>query len=398
MKKLLFAIAINFLIPIGLSAQTEEKKGDALTAGYDTTAYHPFYISTSDKKFLLNLGLYTQFRYNINMRENTPDTVITSSRGFNLARTRIFLEGNYSSKFYYHFRMNINSANTLELMAAYLQWNMNDNMNIRVGKQFVALGLEDWMYPCDLAGMEFSATDFTYAIWSSFAAQFHHKVSDKFRYWAAVGNGFYGARRNFSSNGDPSNITLSGRVEFNPFGNWGLWGNMTGRKGSEFGVLLGVGGGHSMYSNNISQIEFGESRNASQLNVDFSVSHKLFHFFSQYVYTTRTLEGDTENNRYGSAFFSTFGYWLSPKVFPFLKADFVGKGNLIGVTEDYFTPGAGLSFYPFNWTNRYRFTLEYFYLNSTLNNTYVVPDGQLGLVESSYGGQHSLRFQLQFGF
>ncbi len=42
--------------------------------------------------------------------------------------------------------------------------------------------------------------------------------------------------------------------------------------------------------------------------------------------------------------------------------------------------------------------MEYFYLDATLNNTYVAPDGQLGIVESSYGGQHSVRVQLQFGF
>jgi hypothetical protein len=152
-----------------------------------------------------------------------------------------------------------------------------------------------------------------------------------------------------------------------------------------------------MYSNDISQIALGESRNGTQVNLDFSLSHKYLDFFSQYVYTSRVIEGDN-TNRYGSAFFSTLGYWVTPQLFPFIKADFVGKGNLQGVTEDYFTPGAGISFYPFNWTNRYRFTMEYFYLNATLDNTYVTPDGQLGIVESSYGGQHSLRFQLQFGF
>ncbi len=396
MKKLFCSLLI--LSNTFLFAQTSDASNkNSLNAGFDTTAYHPFFISSSDKKFLLNLGLYTQFRYNVNMRQNTPDTSLVSNRGFNLARTRIFLEGEYSPKFHYHFRVNINAENSPELMAAYLQWNMNEKMNIRMGKQFVALGLEDWMYPCELAGIEFSATDFTYAIWSSFAAQFHHKVSDKFRYWAAIGNGFYGARRNFSSNGAPSDLTLTGRVEFNPFGNWDLWGNMTGRKNNDFGVLIGVGGGHSMYSNDMSQIAVGESRNGTQVNVDFSVSHKYLHFFSQYVYTSRAIEGDN-TNRYGSAFFSTLGCWVTPQLFPFVKADFVGKGNLVGVTEDYFTPGVGISFYPFNWTNRYRFTMEYFYLNATLDNTYVTPDGQLGIVESSYGGQHSLRFQLQFGF
>jgi len=69
-----------------------------------------------------------------------------------------------------------------------------------------------------------------------------------------------------------------------------------------------------------------------------------------------------------------------------------------GKLEDYSSPGAGISFYPFKWTRRTRFTVEYNYLDATLNNTLVEPDGQLGLVENSYGPQQSLRFQLQFGF
>ena len=87
------------------------------------------------------------------------------------------------------------------------------NMKLRVGKQFMALGREDWMYPENLASIEFSANDFTYAIWNSFGFQFHHQVNDKFRYWASVGNGVYGGRKPYPAPED-SDIMFTGRTEF----------------------------------------------------------------------------------------------------------------------------------------------------------------------------------------
>lgn len=363
-------------------------------AGFDTTQYHPFYIKSSDDQFLLNLGLYTQIRYNANFRANTPDSVRMFTNGYNEARTRIFLEGDYTEKFHYHVRMNINTSNDIELMAAYLQWNVNKKMNFRFGKQFMALGREDWMYPCDLIAMEFSATDFTYAIWSSFGAQFHHEVSDKFRYWAGVGNGFYGARKSFPSR-DAADVTLTSRVEFQPIGNWGLWGDMTGRKGKDFGVLLGLGGGYTGYDKETRRPN--ESTDAYQVNADISVNGDGYHLFAQYVFTSKNLLGDAER-RTGAALYSTFGYWVSPRVLPYFRFDYVGKGNYVGKTENYVSPGFGVSYYPFNWTNRVRFTFEYNYVTKALDKTFVAEDGQLGVVSSNYGGQQSLRLQLQFGF
>ncbi|MDX5426987.1 MAG: hypothetical protein LPK79_02670, partial [Bacteroidota bacterium] len=147
---------------------------DLPNAGYDTSRYHPLFIQSDDGKYSLNIGLYTQFRYNATYQSDMPDSVPDFSRGYNLARTRIFFEGNLTDKFYYHTRVNVNPIGNFELIAAYLQWNINKKMWLRMGRQFMALGREDWMYPQDLAAVEFSANDFTYAIWSSFGFQFRH--------------------------------------------------------------------------------------------------------------------------------------------------------------------------------------------------------------------------------
>lgn len=386
--KIYSIIVISFILNgfIDLNAQN---------AGFDTTQYHPVYIQSKDAQFKLNLGLYTQFRYNVNHRLDTPDSVPTFTNGYNQARTRIFLEGDLTSKFYYHLRTNINPSGDVELFVSYLQWNINKKMNIRMGRQFMALGREDWMYPQDLASMEFSAQDFTFAIWSSFGFQFKHTPSNYFRYWVGIGNGVYGGRRPYPAPKD-SDVLLNARAEWNIVGaDWGIWDDMLGRKGQPFGMLLGVGGAHNQRFDEKALIT--QPKNGSQLNIDYSISGNGFHGFAHGTFTNLQYKNPaTNNNTYG--FYATFGYWFTKKIFAYARFDHVDKGTNQNATENYTSPGIGCSLYPFTLTNRVRFTAEYNYLSNPVNHTLVHPDGQLGVVESSYGGQQSFRIQIQFGF
>jgi hypothetical protein len=364
-------------------------------AGFDKTSFNPVFIQSLDKEFRLNIGMYTQFRYNMNFRENIPDSVETFSRGYNLARTRIFFEGNYTDKFYYHFRFNINPSGNIELLVAYLQYNIKSNMWIRLGKQFMALGREDWILPQNLASIEFSAHNFTYAIWSSFGFQFQHSPSDNFRYWASIGNGAYGGRRQFPAPKD-ADVALTARAEYNIFGtNWEVWDDMLGRKGTDFGMLLGLGGGFLSRSKDADLITNAEK--AYQINLDYSITGNGFHFYAHGSFTNRSFKGISEQVS-GGGFYSTFGYWLNEYIFPYARFDYVSKGKNLGFSEDYVSPGLGISYYPFKWSNRYRFSLEYNRLSGIVNFTPVEPDGQLGLVQSFWGKQQSIMLQMQFGF
>jgi len=389
-----FTVFTIFVILFGMTYSLSAQ--DLPVAGFDTNTAQPIFIQSKDGQFKLNLGLYTQVRYNMNWRANMPDTIDGFTRGYNLARTRIFLEGDLTDKFYYHFRMNINPSGNFELMVAYLQFNINKKWNLRVGKQFMALGREDWMYPQDLASMEFSAHDFTFAIWTSFGVQVRNTPNDKIRYWLGISNGSYGARKSFPAPTD-SDVLLTGRLEWNLKGtNWGDWDDMLGRKDREFGILVGFGAGQLFRYDK--QAIKTEASNASQLNLDLTISGNGFQFFGQGSVTNLHYEVGVADDYSPFGGYATFGYWLDRKWFPYARFDYVSAGNQTGEWEDYISPGAGISYYPFNWSNRIRMTLEYNFLGSTLNKTIVEPDGQLGIIESNYGSQQSIRLQLQFGF
>lgn len=366
------------------------------TSGYDTTAFNPAFLQSSNGRFNLHIGGYTQFRYNLSILENTPDTIETYPRGYSLARTRLFFEGDFTDKFYYHFRANINANSNVELMVAYLQWNLKDNMSIRFGKQFMALGREDWILPQNLASIGFSAHDFTFAIWTSLGVQFHHTVSPNIRYWLSVGNGAYGSRRSFPDPKD-SDLAFTGRLDWNILGsNWDIYDDMLGRKGQEFGMLVGLGAGHNTRFN--PEALLTSAKTEYQLNLDYTISGSGYQFYihgslTNFNYSTGTTYTTSTNGLY-----STFGYWFTDQIFSYARFDYVGQGDQTGATESYASPGIGTSFYPFTWTNRIRFTLEYNHLSANINNTIVEPDGMLGLVRTNYGGQQAFRFQAQFGF
>lgn len=393
-------IILVFLCAITVSAseRPDDKCMLLPTSGYDTNAFNPAFVQSANGLFNVHFGGYTQFRYNTTFLQNMPDSMESVPRGYNLARTRLFLEGDITDKFYYHLRANINGTNNLELMVAYLQWNFkNPKMSLRMGKQFMALGREDWILPQELAAIEFSAHDFTFAIWTSFGFQFHHSVNDNLRYWISVGNGAYGARRSFPDPKD-SDFAVTTRWEWNVTGSdWNKYDDMLGRKGRDFGMLLGLGLGNNTRFNPESLKT--DSKNATQVNLDYTVSGDGYQFFVQGSVTNQKYDSPqvgTENTVYGV--YSTFGYWFTKNLFTYARFDYVGRGDRIGYTEDYASPGIGASIYPFTFSNRIRFTLEYNYLGATVNNTIVEPDGQLGVIATPYGGQQSVRFQAQFGF
>ncbi len=385
-----------FVLGLFLIGVLHIKAQELPVAGYDTNRFNPLFIQSKDGVFRLNMGMYAQFRYNMNFRQNTPDSVDGFTRGFNLARTRMFFEGHITEKINYHFRININPGGNIELIVAYLQWNFGEKIKLRLGKQFMALGREDWILAQDLASIEFSAHDFTYAIGPSFGFQLMHTPSAYFRYFIGVGNGAYGGRREFPGP-DDSDIALTGRFEYNVMGSdWDIWEDFLGRKGQSFGILIGLGVGHNERFDKESLSS--NPKSASQGNIDLSISGNGFNFLAHTSFTYKVFEPDSLADFYAGGFYSTFGYWIGTHFFPYLRFDLVYRGNDPEALENYAAPGIGVSYYPFKWSNRIRFTLEYNILPATLNNTPVQPDGQLGLVESNFGGQQFIMFQAQFGF
>jgi len=376
------------------TVDTTDAEDTKITAGYEKNGWNGFWIGSEDGEFRLNIGAYTQVRYNMNWRTR-PDTTHVDdrdfTRGWTVPRTRLILDGNFTSGVYYHLRANIDAASDFEMIAAFAQVELSEKWNVRVGRQWLALSREDWMFPQDLASIEFSANDFTYAIWSSLGAQAHYRA-DRARLWLALSNGAFGGRQGFPSAPEASDGMVSSRFEVQLSGDdWAVWDDLIGRRGRASGILLGVSGAYQARDK-----ETPAYRHSAQLNMDLGFNGDGYNLFFAGSWTTREAQSGTWNNVYGLVGQGT--YFVSNHTFVYGRFDSVLAGTAPEASEDFTSYSAGVGWLPFLWTNRWKVNAEVGYLPQVLNDTLVEPSGMLGFLSSDEKKQWTVRLQFQFGF
>lgn len=358
------------------------------TAGYEKSSTNGFFIRSKDEKFRLNIGLYTQARYDVNWRD-APEGEQDVEQGFSVNRTRFFLEGQFTPRFDYHFRINIDDEGDFSLLVAYAQFNIGDKWNLRAGRQFIATSREDWMLPQDTLTTEFSPNDFTFALGASTGVQAHYQGARQ-RLWAAVSDGAPGAKREFPSS-DPSEIALTGRWELQVTGNdWSVWDDQIGRRGRPQGILLGLAGGYQA-AEDASEFDAG-----AQLNADVSFNGDGYQVMLAGSWTWHDPDAADSFSNYGLVVQG--GYFLAEDVQVYAQYNFVSPGDQPGDLDSFNSVTAGVSYYPFSWTNRWKFSAEAGHLFDALDATIVGPSGGLGWLPSDEEGQTYFRVQAQFGF
>jgi len=362
-----------------------------LNAGYDKNSTNGFYIKSADDQYRLNLGAYTQLRYNANHRKGSTNGDENLTQGFSMNRTRIFLEGRFTDQYQFHFRANVNDSGQFDLLTAFMQYNSGGPWSVRVGKQFMALSREDWMYAQDVLGLEFSPNDFTFAIGPSIGLQAHYSV-ESLRFWAGISNGAFGGEQSFP-NADTPDIALTGRIEYQiGTTNWGIWDDLVGRPGRDQGILLGLAG---LYQ--YDRKDNGSAPdNAGELIADISFNGDGYNALIGGTVLYAAPKDSKSFRNYG--LLVQGGYFLTDKLEAYSRYDWISPGNKKGDFKDFNALAVGLNYFPFLRTNRWKITGELGYLFSELNRTIVSSSGALGWLESGEKGQYNARVQVQMGF
>jgi len=391
MKRIIRQALVALLIPMALLAQEPTEESGA-TGGYDPAV--GLYFSDPEAGFVLSLGAYAQFRYNMNWRENQPDSVASFSRGFSLTRTEIFLSGSYTDLLDFHIRTQIRDGTTFELYAAWARFNISDTWNLTVGKQFIPISREDWMYAQDLLAIDYSANDNTFAVGTSLGLVLNAQWR-KTRLWLGADDGAFSAKSD-STQVPPSDILVSGRFEWQVAGeDWAVWDDLIGRRGRPFGVLIGVAPSALFRADN--DVQF---KNEQQFNLDVSVNGDGYHVLVAGSVTN--LNPVLEAGYYNWGLYAQGGYFVSDEWQLYGRYDFVSPGDQpplrLTDLENFSALGAGMNWLPFKTTNRWKISAEVGYLFSALNRTIVQATETLGWLPSDTKGQTLVRLQAQFGF
>jgi hypothetical protein len=362
-------------------------------AGFDSTAFNPFFIQDPTGQFRLNIGAYAQVRYQVTARNGVPDSAKPVEAGWNLNRARFFFEGRYSDDFDFRVALNVGSDGQVGLQQAYLRYFFGEVWELWVGEQFYNSMREDWPDPTQTSSMDNSAVDYTFALGTAFGAFLHRVPVGKTRWWLALTNGAYGSKRTFGEAEEESDVMAFARLDYQFIGtDWSVWDDLIGGPGQPFVVMVGVSPGYMVRNSNTS----GQSEDQAQLNVDLNVNGDGYQVVLAGVWAGHyPKDGSPSFSNYGV--YLQAGYFFTPHWQGYARYDFVSPGNQPGNLEAYNAPGIGVSFFPFT-TRRWRFSAELNHLFGTLDNTIVEPIQELGWLPSDSPGQTSLRFQAQFGF
>ena len=359
-----------------------------LTTGYDKNSSNGFFIRNNDEVFRLNIGLYTQGRYDINWRD-APAGQDDVEKGFSLNRTRFFLEGQYTPRFDYHFRVNIDDEGDFSLLVGYLQYNIGEKWNVRFGRQFIATSREDWMWAEDTLTTEFSPNDFTFALGTAVGFQANYRA-ERQRFWLALSDAASGAKKDFPNN-ETTDVALTGRWEYQISGDdWSVWEYVVGRRGRARGILLGLAGGYHV------EEDASVFDSVAQINADVSFNGDGYQAMVAGSWTRRDPDAGSSFSNYGLLLQG--GYFFTVKAQVYGQYNLISPGDQPGDLETFHSVTAGVSYFPFRWTNRWKFSAEVGHLFDAINDTIVEPSGSLGWLPSDEAGQTYFRVQAQFGF
>ncbi|MHC4938477.1 MAG: porin family protein [Planctomycetota bacterium] len=357
------------------------------TAGYDGR----FFVQTKDGQYRLMFRWYSQARYNWNHRDNPPDDEKDDVQGWEVSRTRIWLDGDLTDRFYFHFRINIDSSSNFKLVNAYIRWRAPGGWNVDIGERWFYLSREDWTLPMDQLTTEFSANDLVFAIGTSRGVQVS-KAWDTFRFYGGLSDGRFSGGQNFTQ--ATSDFTLTGRFEYQWLTtDWSIWDDLTGRRGRPKGVMLGFGIGYANGKNGTPGPRLSYSILLTlDLNINWDGGQAMIYG------TWRFAEPDEGEGFYNWGLVAQAGHFVADKQQVYARYEIVSAGDQPGDFDDYNTITIGYSFFPFVESNVNKFSLEFSYLFDAIDNTIVGPDTGVGFLPASEGDQWYLRFQAQFGF
>ena len=350
-----------------------------------------FYIRDKSGDYQLNLGAYTQFRWDMNHREDPPVGENQTETAFSIRRTRIFMTGRFTEEFDFHLRTNIDSQGNVSLVNAWMQWNLSEGWTIRSGEIFLALSREDWMFGLDVLGAEYSPNDHTFGVGTSLGVQ-AHRQEEAHRFWLAVSNGASGGKSDIT-NSSTADYAVSGRFEWMPVGkDWSVWDDLVGRPGRAHAWMLGMGG--------IYQAARAGTMNVPEkgalITADMSGNGDGWQTLVYATWRYIVPQSGPDYQNYG--FLAQASWFFTQKNALYGRYDWVSPGNQPGNLENFNSLTLGLNILPFDFTNKYKLTVETSYVLDSISKTIVPTGAGLGYLPTVDGGQFLLRLQLQFGF
>ena len=312
-----------------------------MTAGYD----NGFVIGSADGNFNLKLNGQLQFRFVWNNQDN--ETASDTNRwGFENTRTKLMFSGNVvDPTWLYYIEGNFyRSGGAFTLEDAWIGKDLGDGWTMKAGQMKVPV-IREWL----VHSQNQLAVERSNVAYGSPAASRTQGIvldyeADQFHFMGSYNDGANAANGVWS--GYDTEWAFSARGEFLFSGNWDQFNDFTSPRGSEQGIMAGVGAHYQ-------SAEFGTLA-ANELEVMVLTGDVSFEFdganiFGAIVYTNTDNNAGTDTDVYGVVIQG--GYYFNDEWEGFLRWEWndfdmtgVDELNLITIgVNGYYSPNVKMT-------------------------------------------------------
>ncbi len=382
-------------ILVGMSAPPAAAEGSLAPTLPETSLEH---ISLSMHAApALKVSAQTQFRYDLNFRDDSSLGDDDTTVGFSMRTARVNLSSTVTDSINAKVQIDFNRADgTARLQEAFADWTVNDGLMLRIGHYKLNFMRENIVGSTRQLSANASVFDSVFG--SGYAQLVEAWLSgDSWRGWVAFSDGFHSAHTAFNSSSE-ADYAFTGRFEFK-FGDadWKAFDQFTSWRGSNSGALVGLGA-HWQSKGNTNP---ATSPDTDMLLVTAGLSWVAdgWNAHAESVWRNTDAGPGADFDDYG--FLLQGGLFVADQAELFARYDFVSPDSDRGPgVDDFATLTAGFNYYIIPESHAVKLTLAVLYYFDAVDNTggVVTPSDGLNLLADTEDGQFGITTQLQLLF
>lgn len=345
----------------------------------------------------IKVSAQTQFRYDLNFRDDSSLGDDDTTIGFSMRTARVNLSGPVTDSIDAKVQIDFNRADgAARLQEGFADWTVNDGLKFRIGQQKVNFMRENIVGSARQLSANASVFD---SVFGSGYAQLVEAwfTGDSWRGWVAFSDGFHSANTAFNSSRE-ADYAFTGRFEFKlGDADWSAFDQFTSWRGSNSGALIGVGA-HWQSRGNTNPAASPET-DMFLATAGISWVSDGWNAHGEFVWRNTDAGSGADFDDYG--FLLQGGLFVSDQAELFARYDFISPDSDRGPgVDDFGTLTAGLNYYIIPESHAAKFTLAVSYYFDAVDSTggVVTPSDGLNLLADTEDGQFGITAQLQFLF
>jgi hypothetical protein len=342
---------------------------------------------------VLNIGGYTQLRYNGNFRTDQPDGDEYTG-GFQVQRARLKMDGSVWNKaLTYNVMTELSGSSGATLMDAEAKYTFENKTFVRMGQYKPVFNREELVSDTGQLDVERSVTNSVFTMARSQGIGIGWQ-NDKVRLGADITDGTNNLNTSWDSPKE-ADFAINGRAEWMFAGkDWKRFSDFTSWRGAEYAGLIGAAFDYESYGDTGGG---AADKSLMKAAADVSVEGGGWNAFAAVLWQQNDPDSGEESEAVGVV--AQAGVFVTEQVEVFGRYDGIYPNEIAG-PDDFNTATVGANYYLSPNSNAVKLSADVIYYFDPEADCAIVPapSTTLNLLPDSEGDQVAFRIQLQVVF